>query len=162
MKLASVILIILVGSVVSCHKFEHELFEIPNCELCQYAETLEGTYRGMSGGVAVPNYGDSVTITVDQIFLGNSQYEDSTFIRLEVNYDFDSSTVVKTHIIRLLNDNGHCKAYMEGVFGPSGSNVFSHPQGYYTFTTDSLKVSYSNTSGISQTVPYFGGNFAKQ
>lgn len=161
MKFKPYLLILLVGAF-GCNKFEHETLTLPNCELCDYAESLEGIYRGMSGGFSAPNYGDSVTITVEHVFLGNSQYEDSTFVKLKVDYDFDSSSEIKTHIIELLNSSGECDAYMEGVFGPTGSNVFSSPQGYYQFATDSLKISYTNTSGNSQTIPYFGGDFAKQ
>ena len=132
-------LIAIIGVIASCNKFEHETQTIPNCELCDYAETLEGSYRGASGGIGVPNYDDSVTISVAQVFAGNSQYEDSTLIRLKVDYDFDSSPTTRTHTIQLLNDNGDCKAVMTNVFGPSGINAISHPQGYYQFTSDSLR-----------------------
>lgn len=160
MNWKSVILITMVGFVASCNKFEHETFILPNCELCGYAETLEGTYRGLSYGIAVPDFSDSITITVEQVFLGNSQYEDSTFMRFKVYYDFDSSFDVEIHNITLLNSSGNCEANMSSVLGTS--NQSSHPENYYEFASDSLKISYYSNTGPTTFGSFFHGNFAKQ
>lgn len=160
MNWKSVILIALVCVVTSCNKFEHTTFTLPNCELCDYAETLEGTYRGLAGGLSVPNYADSVTITVEQVFANNSQYEDSTLIRLNVDYNFDSSGIIRVHTIQLLNSSGKCKANMADVYGPSGMQSGTV---YYQFVQDSLKITYTNYTGSSGSwYQYFGGKFKKQ
>ena len=91
----------------SCKKYKHEEPQLPDCVLCDYAASIEGTYRGFVTGISAPNYGDSMNVILEQIFLGNSQYEDSTYMHFKIYYDFDSSPDTNVATIRLDNSNGN-------------------------------------------------------
>lgn len=159
-----IILIVALGVISSCKKFEHETFSIPNCELCTYAETLEGTYRGYAFGYTIPG-GDSLTITVStQLFQGNSQYEDSTFTNLSVFYNFDCG-LLEHDIVRVLNADGDCEANMVAIFGESPTYSSDSPLSYFKFTSDSLKISYTNYfAGSTSPIPinFITANLEKQ
>ena len=97
--------IALVFSVIlvlfSCKKFEHKDVEpVVSCELCSYADSLEGVYKGPSSKVLwyVPMdyFKDSVEITVSHIFENLGAYHDSTVMHLQLDYVYmDSMGVVE-------------------------------------------------------------------
>ena len=90
-KLMIVCLLILAGA---CSKFEHaELDAASACELCDWAEEREGVYTGVmywdSSSVLTPV--DTVVFEVDQVFLNQSNYDDSTRIYFDVTESWQSS-----------------------------------------------------------------------
>lgn len=137
-------LVLSLGLVSSCNKFEHETFTVPSCELCDYAETLEGTYRGLSSGIFAPNYSDSMTLFVEQIFLGNSQYEDSTYLHFKVYWNFDSSSDTRIEMIRTNNTSGDFK------------------NGRYNISPDSIVLNYVDWTGPSSMATFLDGTFYRQ
>ena len=73
------IYIALVFTLLACNKSEP--LPVPDsCSLCSLVPAWEGTYRGYVSGVTFQD--DSVAVQLSQIYLGNSQYEDSMFISL--------------------------------------------------------------------------------
>lgn len=144
-----VVLSFVLFSLLSCKKFDHQELELPNCELCDYAPTLEGSFRGYASGIAVPNYGDSMNIVLEQVFLGNSQYEDSTYIHYRVTYNFDSSSDDYEKIIRLKNTNGQ---FYQTVYAGSGS---------FVSYIDSVRISNYGDNGLSTSL-YIGATLYRQ
>lgn len=83
----------LVASLLSCNKYEHPDDYFPNCDLCAFAESIEGTYRGEVQGLQLStntNYTDSVTMTVEHIFLSNNLIDDSTNMYFAITHERDS------------------------------------------------------------------------
>lgn len=87
---------LIVGTLVlivcfSCSKFEHEdvNIEIPSCELCAWADSLEGDYAG-DYNYSFDNYMgqndtiDSLHFTVQHIFLNQGPLDDSTRMFFQV------------------------------------------------------------------------------
>lgn len=144
-----VILTFVLFSLLSCKKFDHQELPIPNCELCDYAPTLEGSFRGYASGIAVPNYGDSMNIVMEQIFLGNSQFEDSTYIHYHVSYSFDSSTDNYQDVIRLKQANG---TFHETIYSGSGS---------FVSFVDSVRIYNTGETGLGSGL-LIGGTFYRQ
>ncbi len=108
--------------IFSCNKFEYSEAKVQPCSLCDYAKQLEGEYRGFNQSV-LPYYNDSVTAYVDQIFLGNSHYEDSTVMHFQLTLVFDNSagfpppnTYIDT--IRIINTTGATMDFE--LYGSSG------------------------------------------
>ena len=83
-----IIVLSILTVLCGCQKFEHSDVKASSCELCTYANTLEGTYRGK---ISCYWYGnDSATVEIQQIFLGNSLYEDSTYMYFTAQLTFDT------------------------------------------------------------------------
>jgi hypothetical protein len=83
-------------SLYSCKKFEHKGEpKLPSCELCEFADSIEGTYVGRSYGLFQINgsnayhSNDTFQMDVTHIFLNTNSAIDSTimFFRLE-SFDF--------------------------------------------------------------------------
>ena len=94
MKSLQSISCILLLTLFSCKKeFKHEIptgeFIPSNCELCGYADQISGQYRGHaifhSG-----NFDDSLTISMEHIFLNFGPQLDSTTMYFRRVQDFDS------------------------------------------------------------------------
>ena len=71
--------------IFGCRK--HESFTYTTCELCDYAKGIEGTYKGVVNGFVFfinEHYTDSATLEVQQIFLNNNTYDDSTMMYFSV------------------------------------------------------------------------------
>ena len=71
--------------LLSCSKFEHQevTTEIPSCELCAWADSLEGDYEGTYTLAFVNSMGyndtiDSLHFSVQHIFLNKGPLDDST------------------------------------------------------------------------------------
>jgi len=82
-------------ALTACKKFEHGSVESPTCSLCGFAESIEGTYRGEVQGVypGAGAYVDSVTMTVQQVFLNNNAYDDSTIMYFATTHTMDNEGV---------------------------------------------------------------------
>ena len=78
--------------IVGCNKFEHESVEAPlACDLCSFAQGIEGTYRGeIHGDPPSGPYVDSVTMTVEQVFMNNNSYDDSTTMYFATTHTMDT------------------------------------------------------------------------
>ena len=96
--------------LLGCNKFEHTDLSNSGCELCGYAQSLEGEYRGEIGSVYTwPN--DSVTVLIEQVFLGQSSLQDSLIIHLKMTYTPDNKpSYIDT--IRLNSYNGETLDYL--------------------------------------------------
>lgn len=114
----NILLLLSIILFFSCEKFEHSELNVPNCNLCDYASSVEGTYRGYRNSI-YPQQEDSLTILVQQIYLGNSQIEDSTIIFLEMTTIYDnliSFPIIDT--IRIDNSQGYNMDYVKGGGDP--------------------------------------------
>lgn len=93
----------------SCNKkFKHEGPVSPqtvSCELCDYADSISGTYRGFSDIDYHPD--DSVTITLEHIFLNLGNNLDSTSMYFKVTKTFDSSSSPWISTVLLESKNGN-------------------------------------------------------
>lgn len=93
--------LILVVMLVACGKYKHKPLSNPQgCKLCPLASSLVGTYRGqvyirglMTGIIT----NDSATMTLDQVFLNNSTFDDSTTMYFATTYVHDSSATTIIH-----------------------------------------------------------------
>lgn len=77
--------------MLSCSKFEHQevTTEIPSCELCAWADSLEGDYAGTYTLAYVNPMGyndtiDSLHFSVQHIFLNKGPLDDSTRMFFQV------------------------------------------------------------------------------
>lgn len=126
-----------------CSKYEHPDLKTPSCTLCAFADSLEGTYRGMAIGFSLidnpaVNYNpsDSMTMVVQQIFLGDSPYIDSSRMHFVTEYWYDYTQIHKFDTIEIIRDDGYVEhdAYREfGVSSP-------HPSSYYWVTPDHISI----------------------
>ena len=100
--------------LLGCKKFDHEELSIQQtCDLCNFAESLSGTYRGQVINNSLPaafllggnNY-DSLTITVDHIFPNNDPYSDSLYMYFATSFVLDSVGVVTYDTIQIRSASG--------------------------------------------------------
>lgn len=122
MKALQSISCILLLTLFSCKKeFKHEIptgeFIPSNCELCDYADQISGQYRGYaffhSG-----NFDDSLTISMEHIFLNLGPQLDSTTMYFRRVWDFDSvSTRIDT--VSIQTNTGNFNATPMKIFGDS-------------------------------------------
>jgi len=61
------------------------------CVSCPYADSISGNYRGLATGLHVPNNSDSLTITVEHVFLNLGGTLDSTRMFFDITLQFDSN-----------------------------------------------------------------------
>lgn len=121
MKALKSISCILLLILFSCNKkFKHEIptgETIPsNCALCDYADQISGQYRGYaffhSG-----NFDDSLTLSLEHIFLNLEPQLDSTTMYFRRVWDFDSlSTRIDT--VSTQTNTGYFTASMK-ILGDS-------------------------------------------
>lgn len=90
MKPIIIILLFSIG-LFGCKKFEHENLDLSTtCELCDWADSIEGTYAGIihgyrDGDVNDPNaQHDTTAITIQHVFLNQNPYHDSTVMYFDV------------------------------------------------------------------------------
>lgn len=105
--------------LISCNKkFDHKDYdyvEIPSsCELCAFADSLNSSYRAYATGTEVPNIHDSMTISLQHIFLNTGVSLDSNVMYFNMIKFYDSNPVPDTSIVTLKNH--------DGVFSVMGSN----------------------------------------
>jgi hypothetical protein len=110
------IVILLLGLLNSCEKFEYTDQQLLPCTLCDFAESINGTYRGHATGINVPSNSDSVTVTVQQIFLGNSHYEDSTILCFVTKQAFDQyPTYIITDTVQIKSPDGEVISHSTSI-----------------------------------------------
>lgn len=85
------ILTLLVFALSACSKFEHQetQVEIPSCELCAWADSLEGAYAGNFTYQVAHPYGlndtiDSAHFVIQHVFLNNGPLDDYTRMYFQV------------------------------------------------------------------------------
>lgn len=113
----------------SCEKYDHMNIVIPDCELCDYAASVEGSYRGFRDAL-YPELEDSLTVLVQQVYLENSQIEDSTIMFLETTTIFDNITwgpIIDT--VRVDNSQGYNMDHVQG-----------NSEEFYFIRDDSLEI----------------------
>lgn len=96
---------------IGCHKkFDHKSFvktEIPsNCPLCDYADSLQGQYRGLATGFETPSNHDSLTITMEHIYLNLGNSLDSTKMFFRRIRQYDTTTDPETDTVAISSSNG--------------------------------------------------------
>ena len=128
-----IIWIILLLIIVGCKKNEHPL---PNCSLCNYAENIEGIYRGRVDGYNglllqnnpnVPDSPtDSMTMTLQHIFMNQDPYTDSTIMFFRTEYWYDLNQIHKFDTIMIKSEDGYFEndAYLE--FAPNAKASYSY------------------------------------
>lgn len=104
MKTLKSISCILLLLLFSCNKkFKHSIPSdktTTNCELCSYADQISGQYRGISHS-HFNTLQDSLTVSIEHIFLNLDPYTDSTTMYFKRTKDFDAHpTRIDTVLIR--------------------------------------------------------------
>lgn len=84
-KILSILFLGLTFIILSCEKeFEHtnpiEVNSDTACHLCNYADSLEGTYRGVVSYYPWQPSNDTINIDVEHIFLSFGNHKDSTLM----------------------------------------------------------------------------------
>ncbi len=123
------IVVVLLG-LLSCKKFDHqELSEQPSCDLCAFAESLNGSYRGLVIQNDVPDYlyygtnYDSLTITVSHVFLDIDPYGDSLYMNFATTMEFDSIPGVMYDTIQIRSASGEVHNF--DTYNGGGYFIFS-------------------------------------
>lgn len=106
-----ILLFIVLTLASGCHKkFDHTPFTktaIPSdCPLCDYADSLQGQYRGLATGFETPSNHDSLTITMEHIYLNLGNSLDSTKMFFKRIKQFDSSPDLETDTVALTSNSG--------------------------------------------------------
>lgn len=110
MKAIQFILSVLLLVLLSCNKkFKHTISTagtIPAvCELCEYANQISGQYRGHASSF-VYQWQDSLTVSLEHIFLNLGPQTDSTTMYFRRVLDFDTRpTGIDT--VRIDNSSGN-------------------------------------------------------
>lgn len=118
MKTSIIVLIIAFTFItLSCKKVDYSSLS-STCELCQFANETEGTYRGvMSWDSVVTMFpdvtllSDSVTVEVEHIFLNNNPYDDSTIMYFRTTWIRDQVGVVDVDTIQIHSQKGNVNFY---------------------------------------------------
>lgn len=104
---------------LSCKKkFDHFVESgspepLTSCELCQYADSLEGTYRGYFTGIHYYTSPDTINIDLEHIFLNLGTVEDSTKMFFKITLHF-SNGVNHTQYSYIDNNQGEFYDYPNG------------------------------------------------
>ena len=141
----SILVLLLV--LFSCNKYEHPPQETPACTLCPFAKSIEGTYRGLAVGYGVknnPNLGssfpkDSLTLIVEQVFQGKSNYIDSTIMYFKTTHYFDFDTAQVHKIIQIKRPDGYVE---NNAFRMFTGGAYSHSSNFFYIQPDEAKVLY--------------------
>ena len=154
-----------VAAFVSCNKeeleppFSYLEFSNTSCELCDFADSITGTYRGEAYGVTLPgpSLNDSMTMIVEHIFLGNESYADSVimYFRTLRWYDYDPGGI-EENIVQVHSADG-------SVINPP----FTHPDYpswpyIYTLNPDSIDMHYNGPTGTGGSIPYIHATLYRQ
>lgn len=140
-KTSIFISILLVGLFFSCTKFDHLAANNPiKCDLCDFADSIEGTFVGLSNGVVHPNgntpYGsDTFYIELKHIFLNTASTIDSTVMFFRTKAYQDSSIYYKYDTICINNRNGM-------VLDAKFENYVLNPDSIYIFEDWNTKYGY--------------------
>lgn len=158
--------------IVSCEKYEyeHHLFSNPSCKLCSFAESLEGTYKGIAVGVSVPPalssfpHKDSVTMTVSQVFLNQNTFEDSTYMYFAVSFKYHSLPEIKWDTVQIIDTTGRTqnKEYLSFVNVNPHENYAANSN-YIKIKPDRLIMAVDGPTGTgTATILYHGSILYKQ
>ncbi len=166
MKLNLIIVVLLTFFILGCSK--DKAVEIPRCELCNFAESLNGTYKGIASGVAVypdnPSIpfsnNDSITIIVSHIFLHQNQIDDSTNMYFLPEYWYEMDQIHKFDTLKISSLDGYVQDKKFPVqMLPSSISGNS----YYKLNKDSIQINvevYDQNSGSN--VPVYFAKLYKQ
>ena len=94
MRIITSAFIVVVSSLTSCNKkFKHQASNqvslLTSCELCSYADSLAGAYRGKWTGASFSP--DSATITLEHIYLSLGNPIDSSQMFFKKTTAFDNN-----------------------------------------------------------------------
>jgi hypothetical protein len=111
--LGSILILSLCCVLSACKKIDYSKYG-NSCELCDFAEETEGTYRGAMSwdsllGLNPNNHvtlSDSVTVDVEQIFLNNNPYDDSTNMYFRTTWIRDQVGLINIDTILINNPDG--------------------------------------------------------
>ena len=142
--------------MLSCRKFEHIESSILDCELCSFAKSLNGTYRGDGFGVSVQHVNgmhDSITMKVEQLFMGKSRYEDSSIMHFATTFKFDNKVgeIHDTIQIKLNNGKVENEGYRQLVPVPDAADSYTS---YYYLTPASISLHVEIYSDLGGNIPY--------
>ena len=155
--------------VISCKKFNYQEKSTPSCELCSYADSLEGNFRGKVYGTAFSSYSnDSATVTIEHIYLNNNTFEDSTNMYIKVSYIFDQEPYMTfgPDTFRLVDRTGIPKSFGRFTNNINETNTYqstsSHTVKTYYFNSDYTDLKQESVSLKWPTVTLIGGHFIRQ
>lgn len=122
--------------MIGCKKFDHSYSEYERCELCDFADSLEGVYSGISSGIYDPfKYpyfsGDTFEYNVEHIFMNHGNYLDSTLMYFKVwgKFDFQQTYRYDTLIINSRSGSVIKDGYTTFWIKPDSMFVYYY---YYT------------------------------
>lgn len=100
--------IFLLLALFSCGKFEHHEPDLnPSCEMCAWADSLEGLYSGtmihenyVNGSSSI--WTDSLYVQVEHTFVNQNPYHDSTVMYFRLTEYSDSMTNPNPPKVRLV------------------------------------------------------------
>lgn len=105
--------------LLSCNKkFDHSIpieSAPTSCELCSYADQISGQYRGYSHW-HYNAFQDSLTVSIEHIFLNLGPYTDSTTMYFKRTKDFDTKPT-RTDTVCIQTNSGN--------FNPAAMKIFN-------------------------------------
>lgn len=101
-------IVVLSVLLASCEKYEHKDVVLPVCNLCEFADSLNGHYRGKATGIC-SGCNDTLNYFIQHIFPPNlNMYEDSSIMYFSALSYFDSDTTnVTNETLKIDNSNGY-------------------------------------------------------
>ena len=130
--------------LLSCSKkFDHTTLDVPACELCDYADSLEGTYRGRAAGSSVwdnPSYpggqSDSITMIATHFFLGKSAYMDSTRMFIKLEFWNDYLQIHKFDTLEITKKDGTVFRNLRTELGANNT----HPNSFFHLDPENIQI----------------------
>lgn len=159
MKWKSLISFVTIFVLISCKKndneyeYAHHIFSNPGCSLCGFADSLNGTYKGLAKGVLVPNaFGtspdsDSVTMTVSQVFLNQSTYEDSVYMYFAVSFRYHSQSTIKWDTVQIVDTTGVTQNEEYLSFVPVNNGNYFADENFLKITPSYIKLRVKGPTG---------------
>jgi hypothetical protein len=98
--------------LLSCKKFEHKEFKISECVLCEYADSVEGVYRGYFKNGLASYLNDSANVVVEHFYPQSSVIEDSSimYFKLTMTKDQTPDSPI-SYYVRVDNPEGNVMDY---------------------------------------------------
>ena len=141
------IIFLSIALLFGCSKFDHQDLNVQqSCDLCDYADSLNGTYRGLVLNNELPafvqlgdNY-DSLTITVEHIFLNNDPYGDSLYMNFATSFAFDSIPDITYDTIQIRSASGQVHDSEFDTYNILLDSIIIYYSGqFYTGPTQSIQ-----------------------
>ena len=119
-------------TIYSCKKFDHSSdLKLPSsCDLCDYADELNGTYEGTMSGIfkpfLSPPYMNPTTLIVnlEHVYLNKGPYIDSTIMFIKMTTIYPEYEDTSTRVVSFEDIQGKVKNYYYTAFNLTPDSIY--------------------------------------